>query len=86
VFRCIDRATQSGNIVENPGRRLVVHHQHRPDRVLAILTQPDLELCGIDGAAPIIGECLDIEPEGLAAHAPIQREKAALDDQYLIAG
>ena len=61
-------------------------HQHRLDRVLAILAQPALELCWISGRSPIIGQGLDPEPKGLAPHTPVEREKAALDDEQLVTG
>jgi hypothetical protein len=43
------------------------------------------QLCRVGGAAPIIGQSLDLQPKGLAAHAPIQREEPALDQQHLVA-
>jgi len=39
----------------------------------------------IGGGAPVVGQRLDLELEGFAAHAPIEREEAALDDQQLVA-
>src|ERR1700730_1648525 len=54
--------------------------------MLAILAQPAFELGWTDGAAPVIGQCLDFEPECLGPHAPVQREIAAFDDQHLVAG
>ena len=62
-----------------------MHHQHRLDRVLAIFAQPALEPRRIGGGPPIVGQGLDLEPEGFATHAPIEREIAALDDQHLVA-
>jgi hypothetical protein len=63
-----------------------VHHQHRPDRVLAILPQPALQLRRIGGGPPVVRQRFDLEPKGFAAHAPVEREKAALDDEQLVAG
>ena len=56
------------------------------DRVPAILAQPGFERGRVGGVAPIVGQGLDLEPERLAAHAPIQRKIAGLDDQHLVAG
>jgi hypothetical protein len=77
----VDRAAQLGNVVDDPGRGLVVHHQHRLDRVLAILPQPAFELRRIGGGPPIVGQCLDLEAEGFTTHAPIEREEPTLHYQ-----
>jgi hypothetical protein len=53
--------------------------------VLAVLAQPALELRRIGGSPPIVGQSFDLEPKSFAAHAPIEREIAALDDQHPIA-
>ena len=68
----VDRTAQLGYVVDDTGGGLVVHHQHRLDRVLTIFAQPALELCRIGGGSPVVRQCLDLEPKSFAAHAPIE--------------
>ena len=55
-------------------------------RCCAVRAQPRFELRRVDGAPPIVGQRFDIEPEGLAAHPPVQREETAFEHQHLVAG
>src|SRR5215467_1042433 len=53
--------------------------------MLTIFPQPVFELDRAGGAAPVIGQRLDLDPEGFGAHTPVEREKSALDHQHLVA-
>ena len=81
----VDRPAQFGDRVDDAGRGLAMHQQHRLDAVLAVLAQPRFELVGVGRMAPILRQGLDIETERLAAHPPVQREEPALDDQDSVA-
>src|SRR6266567_3730726 len=45
-----------------------VHQEHRLDAMLLVVAQPGFQAGRVDGAAPIVGQGLDLEPEGFAAH------------------
>src|SRR6266478_1543085 len=62
-----------------------MYNEHGLDLVFAILAQTAFELGRVGRAPPIIRHSFDIETKLGAAQPPVQREIAALDEQYLVA-
>jgi len=76
---------QGRDVVDHGGGGIDLDHQHRLDFVSGVFAQARLQLGRIDGAAPVAGQRLDLEPEHLRHLAPAGGEQAALQHQNLIA-
>jgi len=73
------------DVVDHPGRGVDLRDQQRLDLTLAVGLQPRLDRRGLDGAAKVAGQDLDLRPQHARGLAPADREAAAFQHQHLVA-
>ena len=78
----IDGLTDQRQPAGRARRGLVVHDEHRPDAVIAILAQLRLDRRRIDAARPVAGDELHVEAEPPGHLGPEPRELPVLEDQH----
>jgi hypothetical protein len=78
-------ASDARDVVDDAGGGIDLHDEHGLDRAGLVLAQPRLQRRRVDGAAPIAGQDLHGDAQGFGHAAPAGREKAAFEDEHLVA-